>query len=457
MTSTLVCWVSLPVTLTGHNRRHQPLFIIGKMNIELTLALVCIVVGMLIGILLTLVIDRRAARARKKINEHWETIVRMEAERDAQQKEDQAYIAQLNNAVATLEKKFTSLANIALNQNSANFLKLANENFEKFQNQASKDLDNRQESIGNLVQPLKENLNRYAESLSKIELKREGAYASMTEQLDSIKQSNEALRDETGRLVQALRKPKVRGRWGEIQLQNVLEHVGMTENIDFIQEQSFDSADGRKRPDVVVYLPGERCIVIDAKTPIEAYLEGLEAENETEQLQFYKNHARQLRAQVKNLAATDYQNIVPNSPDFVVMFIPGEPFYSIALQHDSDLFDYALEHQVMITTPMTLIVLLKVIALGWQQEKLTANSREIAAIGRELYERLAKFAEHLNEHGKSLQKSIDSYNKAIGSVERRVLPTTRKLESLEVVTGKRQIETPVSIDQKSRYLSTPDS
>lgn len=438
-------------------RPDLPLFIIAQMNIELTLALVCFAVGILIGVLLTLLLDRRATRARRKIDDHWQTIVRMEAERDAQAQKNQAYITELNSAIATLEKKFSALANNALNQNSANFLKLANENFEKFQKEATKDLDNREKSIGNLVQPLKENLDQYAKSLNQIEVNRKGAYVAIEKQLESIGQSNEALRNETGRLVQALRKPKVRGRWGEIQLQNVLEHVGMTENIDFIQEQSFDTDDGKKRPDVVIYLPGERCIVIDAKTPIDAYLEGLEADNDKKQVELYKNHAKQLRAQVKNLATTDYQSIVPNSPDFVVMFVPGESFYSTALQHDADLFDYALQHQVMITTPMTLIVLLKVIALGWQQEKLTANSREIAKIGRELYERLAKFAEHMQDHGKSLQKSIDSYNKAIGSMERRVLPTTRKLKSLEVVSSKKHIEAPASVENKPRQLSTPDS
>ncbi len=424
-----------------------------KMNFDLTFALIWIAIGMFIAIPLTLLLDRRAARARQTIDEHWQTIVRMEAERDAQVKQDQAYVEELKGAVAELEKKFISVANSALNQNSVNFLKLANENFEKFKTQANKDLDIRRESIGNLIKPLDENLVRYSESLRKLELDRQGAYASMKTQLELIGQTSEALRTETGRLVQALRKPKVRGRWGEIQLRNVLEHVGMAEKIDFVEEESFDTEEGKRRPDVVVYLPGDRCIIIDAKTPIDAYLEGLEAENEAEQTKYNKEHARQIRAQVKNLANANYQSIVPNTPDFVVMFIPGESFYSTAMQHDSELFDFALRQQVMIATPMTLIVLLKVIALGWQQERLAENSREIAKIGRELYERIAKFSEHMRDHGKSLSRTIDSYNKAIGSMEHRVLPTARNLKKLDVVPSNKSIEAPENVDHRPRQLN----
>ena len=427
------------------------------MNFDITTALVFIVIGLMIGIPATLLLDRRAAKARQKAQEHWETIVRLEAEREAQAQQSQNYINELNSAVATLEKNFAALANSALDQNSVNFLKLANENFEKFKKHASTDLDSRQESIGNLVKPLNENLTRYAESLRKLELDRQHAYSKVETELKAIGQSNESLRLETSRLVKALHKPEIRGRWGEIQLRNILEHVGMTENIDFAQEQSFDTEDGKRRPDVVVYLPGERCIVIDAKTPIDAFLDGLEADNEKDQSDFYKAHARQLRTQVKNLATTNYQSIVPNSPDFVVMFIPGETFYSTAMQYDSDLFDYALQQQVMITTPMTLIALLKVIALGWQQEKLAENSREIAKIGHELYDRLTKFAEHMRLHGRSLQKTIDSYNKTVGSMERRVIPTTRKLQSLDVAPAKKSISAPESIERQPRQLTELDS
>jgi len=413
------------------------------MAIDIPFALICIGIGMLIAVPLTLLFTK------KKTSEYQQTIARMEAQSDARDRSEQAYIKELNSA-------FTTLANNALSQNSDHFLKIAKESFEKHQSQATHDLDKRHESISNLIKPLDDTLKEYKQSLRNLELDRKGAYSSMEMQLKSLGQTSEALRTETGRLVQALHQPKVRGRWGEIQLQNVLKNVGMSENIDFVQEQSFDTEDGKKRPDVVVYLPGDRCIVIDAKTPIDAYLNGIEAENEAEQNKFYKDHARQLRTQVKNLATTNYQSTVPNSPEFVVMFVPGEQIFSTAIQHDRSLFDDALERQVMITTPMTLIGLLKVIAMGWQQEKIAQNSREIATIGRELYARLSKFAKHMRDHEKSLLKAIDTYNNMVGSFERRVLPSTNKLESLQVVTTNKHIDPPDSIAEQPRRLSVDD-
>lgn len=411
---------------------------------------------MAIAVPLTILLDKRAVRARKKANEYWQKIVRLEAEQEANAQREMAQAEELSKMQAVLESKFSELSRSALDANSDSFLQLAKENFQKFQTQADAGLDQRKESIKNIVEPLNESLEKYAESLRKLELERQGAYSSVKEQLNSIKASNEELRTETGRLVQALRKPEVRGKWGEIQLRNVLEHVGMTEHIDFVTEKSFDAEDGRKRPDAVVTLPGGNCIVIDAKTPLEAYLSALEADSESEQSEHYKHHARQLRSQVKNLAASDYQNVVPSAPDFVVMFIPVESFYSVAMQHDPDLFDYALERQVMITTPLSLVVLLKVIALGWQQEKLTENSKEIARIGRELYERMSKFSEHISNHGNSLAKAIDSYNKAIGSMESRLLPSARRLESLDVVPSRQKIEPPQVIERQLRTVKNPE-
>lgn len=426
------------------------------MDLDTTLAIICIVLGMVIAVPLTILLDKRATRARKKADEYKQKIVQMEAQQQAQEQKELAHIEELKKMQVILESKFSELSRSALNANSDNFLKLANENFQKFKKEASADLDLKKESIKNIVDPLNTNLSKYAESLRKLELDRQDAYSSMKQQLKSINQSNTDLRLETNRLVQALRKPDVRGRWGEIQLRNVLEHVGMTEHIDFVTEKTFDTEDGRKRPDAVVNLPGGNCIVIDAKTPLEAYLSALESDSESEQSEYHKTHAKQLRAQVKNLAASDYQNIVPNAPDFVVMFIPVESFYSVAMQHDPDLFDYALERQVMITTPLSLVVLLKVIALGWQQEKLAENSKEIAKIGRELYERIATFCDHIDNHGNSLAKAVESYNKAIGSMEKRLLPSARKLESLDVVLSRKKIESLQTIEQQPRNVENSE-
>ena len=338
------------------------------MSLDLAFASIFILIGMAIAVPLTIVLDRRAARARKKADEYWQKVVRLEAEQEAQAQKEMAHVDELSKMQATLENKFSDLSKSALDANSDIFLKLARENFQKFKTEAGADLDRRKDSIKNIVDPLNEVLVKYDKSLRQLELDRQGAYSSVKEQLKSIKASNETLVTETGNLVKALRRPEVRGQWGELQLRNVLEHVGMTEHIDFVTQETINTEGGRKRPDAIVNLPGGNCIVIDAKTPLDAYLSALESDSESEQSEHYKSHAKQLRNQVKNLAASDYQSVVSNAPDFVVMFIPVESFYSVAMQHDPDLFDYALKRQVMIATPLSLVVLLKVIALGWQQE-----------------------------------------------------------------------------------------
>ena len=420
------------------------------MNIELIPALVGIIIGVLIAVPLTILLDRRPSRARKKTDELLQNVIRLKAERDAQLQREQAHIIELNNIKVKLEQNFNQLAETALNKNSNTFLRLASANFEKFKQEAGSDLDSRQESIKNLVSPLNENLSRFEKSVKDIELSRTKTYTSLEEQLKLINESHTGLKDETTKLVQALRQPKTRGRWGEIQLRNVLELVGMKEHIDFEQEKSFETDEGRKRPDVIVKLPGDRCIIIDAKTPLDAYLSAVEAESKTEQEEFNKSHAGQLREQVKKLANSDYQKYVPNTPDFVVMFIPGESFYSTALEYDPNLFEFALKREVLITTPMSLVLLLKVIVLGWQQEKMTENSREIARIGRELYDRLAVFGNRINDHSKSLAKSVETFNKAVGSMESRVLPSARKLESLDVVPPTEKMPAPTTVESQPR-------
>ena len=420
------------------------------MNIDLIPVLFGIAIGAMIAVPLTILLDRRPSRARKKTDELLQNVIRLKAERDAQLQREQAHIIELNNIKVKLEQNFNQLAETALNKNSNTFLKLASENFEKFKQAAGSDLDSRQESIKNLVSPLNENLSRFEKSVKDIELSRTKTYTSLEEQLKLINESHTGLKDETTKLVQALRQPKTRGRWGEIQLRNVLELVGMKEHIDFEQEKSFETDEGRKRPDVIVKLPGDRCIIIDAKTPLDAYLSAVEAESKTEQEEFNKSHAGQLREQVKKLANSDYQKYVPNTPDFVVMFIPGESFYSTALEYDPNLFEFALKREVLITTPMSLVLLLKVIVLGWQQEKMTENSREIARIGRELYDRLAVFGNRINDHSKSLAKSVETFNKAVGSMESRVLPSARKLESLDVVPPTEKMPAPTTVESQPR-------
>ena len=250
------------------------------MSLDIAFASIFILIGMAIAVPLTIVLDRRAARARKKADEYWQKVVRLEAEQEAQAQKEMAHAEELSKMQATLESRFSDLSKSALDANSDIFLKLARENFQKFKTEAGADLDRRKDSIKNIVDPLNETLVKYDKSLRQLELDRQGAYSSVKEQLKSIKETNETLRTETGNLVKALRRPEVRGQWGELQLRNVLEHVGMTEHIDFVTQETINTEGGRKRPDAIVNLPGGNCIVIDAKTPLDAYLSALEADTE---------------------------------------------------------------------------------------------------------------------------------------------------------------------------------
>ncbi len=416
------------------------------MNVDIIAVSIGIVIGFAVAIPLTLLFDKRAARERSRNTQLSQQVTALEAQQEAQQQQKHQQMNELEEVRLKLEASFSQAANKALTQNSSQFLELANQNFSKFKNEADSDLKQ-------LINPLREHLSRVEEHGKQIELKRVDAYSSLVQQVQTINESTVNLRDETSRLVQALRQPKTKGRWGEIQLQNVLELVGMQKHIDFKTEESFSTDEGKKRPDVVVRLPGDRCIVIDAKTPIDAYLTAIETEVESDQNQYFIKHAKQLRDQVNILAKSDYQHIVPYSPDFVVMFIPGEAFYSAAVEYDPTLFEYALNKQVLITTPMSLILLLKVAALGWQQENMSANSRKIVEIGRELYNRLNVFSNHIRDHGNALTKAVNLYNKAVGSMESRVLPSARKLEELEVTSSDRKIPCP---DQIEKVVRTPD-
>ena len=416
------------------------------MDVDIFGVTIGIAIGFAIAIPITLLLDKRATQARKQNEELSQKIVQLNAQREVEQQQKQQQMEELEEIRLKLEASFSQLADKALNQNTTRFLELANQNFSKLKNEADTDLKL-------LIHPLREHLSRVEKQGKQVELDRVDAYSSLVNQVKTMNESACSLRDETTRLVQALRQPKTRGRWGEIQLQNVLELVGMQKYIDFTTEESFDTEEGKKRPDVVVRLPGDRSIVIDAKTPLDAYLSAIESEVESDQNDLFTKHAQQLRDQINNLASRDYQQVVPHSPDFVVMFIPGESFYSVAVEYDPSLFEYALQKQVLITTPMSLILLLRVAVLGWQQDKMSENANKIVQIGRELYKRLDVFNSHIRNHGNALAKSVNLYNKAIGSMESRVLPSARKLEELEIAATDKQIASPEPIEKSVRKVN----
>jgi len=348
--------------------------------------------------------------------------------------EHAARLEELRGMKKEMEDRFATLASGVLQQNSESFLKLVSERFKTHEQTATEDLEKRKLAIENLVKPLHEKLGKFDTQIKEIEKARNDAYGAIREQVRQLAEGQASLGSETRKLVQALRAPKTRGRWGEMQLRQVFEMAGMAENVDYTLEHHMDTDDGVRRPDAIVQIPGGKSIVIDAKTPLEAYLDALECETPDQQQQHLVRHAAQVRQHVKMLSSKAYQDQIATTPDFVVMFIPGETFVSAAVEADAELIEYAFERKVLIATPTTLMALVKAIAYGWQQEKMAENAVEVQKVAKELYDRLNTFGSHLDAVGKALSRSVDHYNKAVGSMESRVLPSARKFEAMGVVS-----------------------
>lgn len=354
------------------------------------------------------------------------------AQRNAELKAAEEKLALLEDAKAKLQDSFKALSSEALSKNNESFLKLAKENLEKYQEGAKGDLEKRQEAINKTVEPVGEALKVFNERVGKIEERRAATDAGLKQQLESLVTSQNQLSKTTGSLVQALRAPQVRGQWGEMQLRRTVEIAGMLNRVDFQEQASVDTDEGqRQRPDMLINLPNGRQVVVDSKVPLAAYLDALEAENPDIQTERMQAHARHVRDHIKGLSAKVYWNQFDNAPEFVVLFIPNETIFSAALEQDPMLIEQGVENQVIIATPTTLIALLKAIAYGWQQEAITREAKEIANLGKELYDRIGVVAGHLAKLGKSLDQSVGHYNKAISSVESRLLVTAKKFEELE--------------------------
>lgn len=354
------------------------------------------------------------------------------------------------NALESNESHFRALASDALSQNTEDFLNLVSERFEKHQSTSKDDLEKRKDAIENLVKPLNEKLGKFETQIGEIEKARNTAYGAINEQVKSLGEGQKSLETETRKLVQALRSPKTRGRWGEMQLKQVFEMAGLAENVNYELEKHLESDEGAKRPDAIVHIPGGKSIVVDAKTPLDAYLDALESDTPESQNAFLVKHASQVREHVKLLASKSYQEAIPTTPDFVVMFIPGETFVSAAAEMDTNLIEFAFERKILIATPTTLMALIKAIAYGWQQEKMAENALEVQKVAKELYDRLSTFGGHLDTVGKSLRRSVESYNKAVGSMESRILPSARKFENMGVVTAGEKMESPKLVESSVR-------
>lgn len=388
--------------------------------------LIGLVLGLLLGAgLVYFFLNSALSKARLRL-------ASLEAQRDAEVKAAEEKLALLEDARTKLENSFKALSAEALSKNNADFLNLAKVTLEKYQEGAKGDLEKRQEAINKTVEPVGLALKTFNERVEKIEERRSQTDASLKQQLQQLAESHIQLSKTTGSLVQALRAPQVRGQWGEMQLRRTVEMAGMINRVDFLEQASVDSADGqRQRPDMLINLPNGRQVVVDSKVPLAAYLDALQSDNPDVQKERMIAHARHIRDHIKGLSAKSYWTQFDNAPEFVVLFIPNETIFSAALEQDPQLIELGVDNKVILATPTTLIALLKAIAFGWQQEAIAREAKEIAALGKELYERIGVVTSHFAKLGKSLDQSVGHYNKAISSVENRLLVTARKFEALD--------------------------
>lgn len=375
----------------------------------------------------------RAQRRIRELEQENVTLrVTLESERKAAAERGDAF----EQAREQLAQTFAALSGQALKHSSEEFLRLARENLGQFHIQAQGELAQREQSIQNLVKPIREALEKTERELREAEHARRESHGTLTKHLEMLAQTQQALHGETRNLAQALRRPEVRGQWGEMTLKRLAELAGMVEHCDFYEQEHTRTETGAVRPDMIVRLPDGREIIIDAKTPLDAYLSAIDATDDATRLSCLERHARKVRERVKELAAKAYWSQFTQSPDFVVLFIPGDQFLSAALDHDRSLLEDALRQKVILATPTSFVALLRAVAYGWRQEVLAENAEQIRAIGEDLYSRLATFADHLLRMGKSLEGSVEAYNKAVGSFDSRILPGARKFTELGISVKK---------------------
>lgn len=395
------------------------------------------------------------ARLQQDLSATQQERARLAAELEAERRAAAGKLALLQDAETKLREAFSALSSEALRQNNQSFLALAKTSLSEFQQSAKLDLDGRQKAIEDLVQPLKESLTQVDTKLQQVEQNRVGSHSALTEQLRSLHQAQQTLQSETGRLVQALRSPNVRGQWGELQLRRVVEAAGMLEYCDFDLKESVSVDGSRLTPDMIVRLPGGKNVVVDAKAPSSAYLDAMEIEDQAARDGKLRDHARQVRDHVVKLGNKTYWAHFQPAPDLVIMFLPGETLLSAALQRDPGLLEFSLGRGVMLASPLTLIALLRAVAYGWQQEKVAKNAQEISDLGRQLYERIRVMAVHFEDVARGLSRSVESYNKAIGSLESRVLVTARRLKD-KGITAPEELPDLETIDHTPRPLGAPE-
>jgi DNA recombination protein RmuC len=397
------------------------------------------------------------ARATVQISTHISRIATLESELANANTAVQERRQLLQQSSVALSDSFKALSADALKSNNQAFIDLAKSTLETFQEGAKGDLEARQKAVDQMVQPIRESLTKVDTKLDEIEHQRVSSYSALNEQLRGLIETQiPMLRNETGNLVKALRQPTVRGRYGEVQLKRVVEMAGMLDHCDFVEQESRTTEDGRLRPDLIVKLPGDRNIVIDAKTPISAYLEAIESSDEETQRLLIGQHAQQCRKHISALGRKAYWDQFAPTPEFVVMFIPGEVFFSAALQEDPTLLECGVDEKVILATPTTLIALLRAVAYGWRQEKLAQNAEEVGKLGKEIYDRICTLARHWGEVGDRLSKAVESYNSSTATLESRVVVSARRFRDLRVSTDSSDIPLLKQIEIHPRSLQTEE-
>jgi DNA recombination protein RmuC len=403
------------------------------------LAVACLVLGVLIGWL-----AMRPAVTRLE--------TRLDQERAAQREQT----ASRERAEATFRDAFESLSAQALSRNNEAFLQLAEVRLRQARTETAADVDARRKAIEDLLTPMARTLERVDAEIRDAERRRIHDSGSLLERVARLDTGNRELQSETRRLVDALKRPGVRGRWGEIQLKRVVELAGMAEHCDFVEQQTLEGTDRRIRPDVIIRLPGGKSVVVDAKVPLDAYLRALEAADDAERQSLLAEHARQVRSHLAQLGGKSYFTDVHGSPEFVVMFLPGEMFFSAALEQDPTLIEYGVDRKVIPASPTTLIALLRAVAYGWQQEAMEENARQISDLGRGLYDAIRVLGGHFESLGTRLKSSLDAYNQAVGSLEGNVLVKARKFKDYQAANGGDEIKTLEPIDRVPRLLQAPE-